>query len=152
MTNTFRLVVKRILAGTVIGTLVVSRTLGAIVPGWSFDENAAGVNWADIRENLESPNPNPSMNADLVDIVVGVDFGSEWEDAVRMSYRIASREDVKWLDGLWLDMLIAHGDSALLAQFLALRGGLAVDEGGAFDDEDASVNRWLSQVCCDDCS
>ncbi len=132
--------VSTLVRGLVIGSILVSRAAASVLPVWSGGSPDVGVKWAAVRDEVQNAARRQTINADIIDLLHGADLDRSLDDAVRMSYAIATNAEIKALDELWVDTIMLRGDSRLMAQYLAMRATLELGPDG---DSRAYVDEWL---------
>lgn len=97
-------------------------------------------NWGKVRDELQHGKKEQPLSGDVMDILAGMDLRENLEEAIRLTYAVARPEEVARLDDLWLETLIANGDSNLISRYLAQRSVVQMVPGNSGQ---AYMKRWL---------
>ena len=96
--------------------------------------------WGNVRDELQHGKQEQALSVDVMDILAGMDLRENLEEAIRLTYAVARPEEISRLDDLWLETLIANGDSHLISRYLAQRSVMQMlpENGGQ-----SYMKRWL---------
>ncbi len=99
--------------------------------------------WNTIRDNLNEDRSQRTLSPDVMDVLRSVDPRNGIENEIELSYGLARPDEVDLLDELWLETLIATGDSEMISLYLVVRSRMdsIVSHSGK-----SYMDRWLWEV------
>lgn len=123
--------VSHVLRGMVICTSAVSRVAASVLPmGHASDDAVNLAQWNAVSAELNAPRAALSLlPPELQDIVETADLEADLRQPVVLSYSLAQPEHVDALDAFWVEIIVRHGDSVRMAEFVSLRTTLGTEQG-----------------------
>ena len=109
------------LLGGVLPFVPGSADAAAIQMPQRHDQQAAMTKWSRMRDGLRAVPGTRQISPELQDVLRSTDLTTGLEEAVALSYAIAGPGEVDALDEIWLETLVANGDSRLISTFLVTR-------------------------------
>jgi len=104
--------------------------------------------WGNVRDELQNGRQEQPLSSDVMDILAGMDLHENLQEAIHLTYSIVRPEEIARLDDLWLETLIANGDSHLTSRFLAQR---SVMQMLPENNGESYMERWLWEATKTDC-
>jgi hypothetical protein len=104
--------------------------------------------WGKVRDELQNGRQEQPLSSDIMDILAGMDLRENLQEAIRLTYTMVRPEETARLDELWLETLIANGDSHMISRYLALRSVMQIlpENNG-----ESYMERWLWEATHTDC-